>query len=198
MPSNTPPTAAIDQFVPSVAGAGEQSGRRLDVQAAEAVKRTASRARRRMSCLLRAREIAGFTFHDCRIDVRGWQVMSGDSKIVGRVDSLFVDARARSVRYLGIARAGATTTSTTGRVLVPVGLASRAQDRDVVLLDALTAAQLATAPRLPDRPVTRGDEAAALAALGIDESAAASAGDNLYRGPSFDESHLIDGLALVR
>jgi hypothetical protein len=139
--------------------------------------------------LLRAKEMAGFSFGPSRVDIRGWPVHANDGIPVGSVECLFVDMRAKAVRYLGVALHDAGTTSAGGTVLVPVGTASRVAGERVIVLNALSSERLAAAPRLPNRPVTRTDENAALRVYGMATWRDVSPAD-LYDGPNFDERRL--------
>jgi sporulation protein YlmC with PRC-barrel domain len=148
------------------------------------------------SDLLRAKEMFGFSFGSARVDIRGWAVYANDGRRIGSVESLFVDMRAKAVRYLGVwlhdetraTDAAHATHSPGGRVLVPVGTASRVDDGSVVL-NALSSEQVDAAPRIPNRPVTRTDENATLRAYGMATWRDVSPAD-LYDGPNFDERRL--------
>lgn len=149
----------------------------------------ATRATKRESHVRRAREMFGFAFDSHRVDVRGWNVYSRDAQLVGAVESLFVDTHTKAVRYLGIAACDSGSAAPRGTVVVPVGLALRPVDRRVVVLDSLSAAQIASAPRLANRALTRADEYAALAALGVATSSDVDM-PNLYTGARFAERAL--------
>lgn len=143
------------------------------------------------SSVVRARELRAFTLGASQRDVRGWPVHASDARRVGRVAALFVDVHAKRVRYLGVELAEAAAgRSGGGHVLVPVGAARRVDERGLVALDALTARQLAEAPRLALRPVTRADEEATLAAYGLATTPPVPSID-FYCGPTFDETPLL-------
>lgn len=150
----------------------------------------ANERRRAASELLLAREMSGFILGDQQVDVRGWRVYANDAELVGRVESLFVDIHTRVVRYLGVALTDPKSRLPTGTVLVPVGMATRPLDRRVVLLNGLSATQLALAPRTFARPVTRADEDAVLAAYGMATSLEICAAD-FYARPAFTEEQLL-------
>lgn len=160
----------------------------IAVEAAAQAAKAAARANGN-SELIRVRELADFDLGEERVDVRGWQVYSHDAQLVGLVDALFVDMRTRAVRYLGVSLTDSRTNLPTGMVLAPIGAASRPGDRRVVVLNALSATQLAGAPRIRNRPVTRADENATLAAYGMATSRDVPSGQ-LYSGPNFDERRL--------
>lgn len=167
--------------------------------AAEMSRQVAARANAKRSArtaiagseshVLRAREMSNFAIGDRHADVRGWPVYSHDSQLVGAVEALFVETRTKAVRYLGVSIADPKGVAPTGTVLVPVGLASRPADKSVVNLGAVSAAKLVSAPRLANRAVTRADEDAALAALGMATSRDVG-GPSLYTGANFDEQNL--------
>lgn len=162
-------------------------------QAVAATRASAQRAAGINSELLRAREIPAFTLGNERTDVRGWQVYSNDAELVGSVSSIFVDMRTRVVRYVGVALHTGRTKLPVGEVLVPIGWASRPDDRQVVVVSALSCAQLLAAPRLSNRPVTRADERATLKAYGMNDAAVAD-GSTLYERPAFEEWRLFGGV----
>lgn len=164
-------------------------------RAPEAARASAHRAQRARSGLLRAREIGDFAMGTDRTDVRGWQVYSNDAELVGAVSSLFLDIRTKAVRYLGVALHRSSARVPAAEVLVPVGSACRPDDRQVVVIHALSRAQLLAAPRLPSRPVTGADEHAALASYGIQHDVGAGAPD-LYATSLFDERRLFGTLGL--
>ena len=149
-----------------------------------------SRGTRPSSALLRAKEIPGFNLGD-RVDVRGWTVYASDATLVGSVASLFVDMHTRAVRYLGVSLVDSRTNLPDGMVLVPIGSASRPVGRRVVVLNTLSSLQLASAPRVPNRPVTEADENAVLAVYGME--IAHNAGTERYGGPMFAEHRLFGG-----
>jgi sporulation protein YlmC with PRC-barrel domain len=161
-------------------------------QAAAAAKAAADRARRGASRLLRAREMSDTTLGRQRTDIRGWQVYSNDAELVGTVSSIFIDARTKAVRYIGVALEGSRSRNSRVEVLVPVGWVSRPDDRQIVVLTALSRAQLSAAPRVSDRPITWADEHATLTVYGVDPSAAATISD-LYDHPVFAERRLFGG-----
>jgi sporulation protein YlmC with PRC-barrel domain len=167
-------------------------GRSIAERAAEAARNVARRRYALRSQLLRAREMASFALGRERTDVRGWQVYSNDAELVGTVSSLFIDIRTRAVRYLGIVPGDSHAKSARGEVLIPVGSASRPDDRELVILTTLSRRQLLAAPRVPNRPVTRADEYATLKTCGM-QLGSAAAGDDLYGSPLFEEWRLFGG-----
>ncbi|HEU4641127.1 MAG TPA: PRC-barrel domain-containing protein [Gemmatimonadaceae bacterium] len=143
-----------------------------------------------MSGLIAARELRGFRLRDAHQDVRGWDVLAGDGTRVGTVEQLLVDPKSRRVRYLAIVLGdGARRRAVRRRrVLAPVGLARRLDGRRTITLDVPDAARLAAMPAIRNRPVTRADEDAALAALGVRPPATGD-GDR-YAGAGFDDRWL--------
>lgn len=174
----------ITTTTPQATGSGTPQQR-----PAVAQRRTAADlASANTSALLRAREMPGFAFGHDRTDIRGWQVYSNDAELVGAVGSIFVDMHTKAVRYLGVLLDNSSAKAA-GEVLVPVGSVSRPDDRQVVVVNALSAAQLSSAPRISKRATTRNDENAALAAYGMATWRDAQASD-LYSGPNFEEQRL--------
>lgn len=167
----------------------QQPSGRIAEKAAEASRAAAHRAAGVSSELLRAREIPSFTLGNDRTDVRGWQVYSNDAELVGTVSSIFVDMRAKAVRYIGISLHATRTKAQAREILVPIGWVSRPDDRQVVVVTALSSAQLMAAPRVSDRPVTRADEYATLTVYGMLDTLP-GVGLSRYDGPLFEQSHL--------
>ena len=143
----------------------------------------------RTSQLLRVRDIRGYSLAEDRPDVRGWHVYSSDAKLAGWVESLFVDVKTKALRYLGVALADPKTSLPTGVVLVPVGVASRPDDRRIVVLHRLSMNQLTSAPRLAARAVTRADEDAALRTYGMPTLRDAPPAEQ-YDSPNFADDQL--------
>jgi sporulation protein YlmC with PRC-barrel domain len=166
-------------------------GASIGERAAVAAQEAAHRARDKVSRLVRAREAREFAFGRDTPDIRGWPVYSNDGERVGVVGSLLIDMRTRAIRYLGVS-VSTLRTRAAGEVLVPIGWASRSDDRHAIVVHGLTRAQLVAAPRVSRRPITRADEHAALAAYGALPSTNAAAHE-LYRGPLFDERRLFGG-----
>ncbi len=80
-------------------------------------------------------------------DVRGWTVKTADGQNAGKVDSLIVDTTGMQVRYLEVELdKRALRLSEDRHVLVPLGSARLDDDNDDVLLEAMTATQLAALP----------------------------------------------------
>lgn len=88
-------------------------------------------------------------------DVRGWNVITVDGQKAGRVDSLIVDTDALEVRFLDVELDRKTHHLDEERhVLVPLAEARLDDPHDQVLLDSLTAADVATMPVYhPGQPI---------------------------------------------
>ena len=145
----------------------------------------------RVSALLSARNLQRFTLGDEAPDVRGWDVISADEHYVGTVSRLIVEMRTRRVRYMVIALDASLERRrrpSMNSVLVPVGLARRADECQTILLDVARAASLQVAPRIPDRPINRDDEERTLEALGLPPL---GPGDEVYGGAHFEEGQLL-------
>src|SRR3569833_850411 len=126
----------------------------ISERAATAAQAAAYRARDGVSRVLRAREVYQFSLDSGRPDVRGWQVLSKDGDRIGVLTSLLIDTRVRTIRYLGISL-DAAGSRPVAEVLVPIGWTSRPDDQKVVVVHALSLAQLAAAPRVPTSPKKR-------------------------------------------
>ncbi|HYC50357.1 MAG TPA: PRC-barrel domain-containing protein [Gemmatimonadaceae bacterium] len=147
---------------------------------------------RLVSELMQARDLPRFALADAAPDVRGWHVIAADRTSVGTVSRLIVEMRTGAVRYLMVTldprlerRARRVFASS---VLVPVGLARRVDDLCTVLLDHITRDMLQSAPRIPDRPITRLDEEITLEHFGL--PALDSHPDSVYAAEHFSLSAL--------
>ena len=76
-------------------------------------------------------------------DLTGWPVIAADGAVAGTVTELWIDKADRLVRYLAVALEGAA-----GTVLAPMMDAKIDRNRRRVVIDAITAAQFASAPRI--------------------------------------------------
>ena len=118
-------------------------------------------------------------------------MISADRRYVGTVSRLIVEMRTRRVRYMVVALDASLERRrrpSMNSVLVPVGLARRADDCLAIVLDVAGAAALQVAPRIPDRPINRGDEERTLAALGLPRLGPA---DDPYAAAHFEERQLL-------
>jgi hypothetical protein len=151
----------------------------------------------RASYIVPARELRRFHLGSDRVDIRDWPVFASDGRLVGAVQRLMVEHASTKIRYITVSLIRDAVHDyrpvQTGSVLVPVGLVRRLDDRQAVTLDGLASSQLARAPRLRARAVTRADEDETLAAYGIPNSRQIPAAD-FYKSPHFDERRLsVDG-----
>src|SRR5687768_3399443 len=151
----------------------------------------------RASYIVPARELSRFHLGSDLVDIRDWPVFARDGRLVGAVKRLMVEHASKKIRYIAVSliRDAAHDYFPTlpGSVLVPIGLVRRLDDRQAVLIDDLTSSQLAQAPRLRPRAVTRADEDETLAVYGMPNSREVSAAD-FYKRPTFDERRLsVDG-----
>jgi hypothetical protein len=82
-------------------------------------------------------------------DVRGWEVVSEDGTLVGRVGELLVDTQAMKVRYLEV-EVDPALVAGERHVLVPIGYARLDPERDRVLVDGLRPEELQRHPAYQD------------------------------------------------
>lgn len=75
-------------------------------------------------------------------DPRGLKVLGCDGNVAGTVGEIWIDRADRLIRYLAV-----DLNDGSGQVLVPMGMSNVRRDR--VIVDAVTAAQFADAPRTP-------------------------------------------------
>jgi hypothetical protein len=148
----------------------------------------------RVSHLVAARELERFDLGADRVDIRRWGVLSSDGRPAGVVDRLLVETATGRVRYVSVVLAppegSEKPAAASGSVLVPVGSCRSIADRRLVVLDDITNEDLARAPRLPRRAITRADEDATLAAYGVATSHEIPPGQ-MYTRPHFDERRLL-------
>lgn len=104
------------------------------------------------------------SLHDFRIvdgepDIRGWDVMTMDSKKAGKVHDLLVDTFAMKVRYVDIALDKGIVGGKSERcVLMPIGAVQLNDDADNIRLDHVTVAQLLVLPEYKHEPLSREQE----------------------------------------
>ncbi|HEU4746861.1 MAG TPA: PRC-barrel domain-containing protein [Gemmatimonadaceae bacterium] len=147
----------------------------------------------RASYIVPARELSRFRLGRDRVDIRDWPVFASDGRLVGAVKRLMVEHASTKIRYITVSliRDAVHDLRPTelGCVLVPIGVVRRLDDRQAVVIDGLASGQLARAPRLRARAVTRADEDETLAVYGLPNSREVSAAD-FYKSPHFDEGRL--------
>jgi hypothetical protein len=151
----------------------------------------------RVSHLTAARELMALRT-GMRGDVRGWPAFACDGRLVGTVDRLMIEVYTGRIRYASIALAPHAlddeSTNPRGSVLVPIGLVHPHDNEQAVRIERLTAADLVAAPRLPSRPVNRGDENAALAVYGM-RTARELPHERFYDRPEFENQRLAQAAA---
>jgi hypothetical protein len=104
-------------------------------------------------------QLDDFKVADGEPDVRGWEVLASDGRKIGEVDELLVDTAAMKVRYLDVdVDDGMVAGGTDRHVLIPIGYARLDEDRDSVMVDALSAADLGGMPSYDQGPLTRDFE----------------------------------------
>lgn len=130
-------------------------------------------------------QLDDFEVADGDPDVRGWEVLASDGRKIGEVDELLVDERAMKVRYLDVDVDDALAGRGGGRhVLIPVGYARLDRDRDRVLVDALSSADVGGVPAYDQGPLTREYETSLRRSFRPDDAAE----DDFYAGDAFDEA----------
>lgn len=92
------------------------------------------------------RELDDYEVADHDPDVRGWTVYASDGLEIGEVEELFVDPAAKKVRYLAVDMKAGDSDRDKHRVLLPVGAARLRKDEDTVMLDSLSASEVARLP----------------------------------------------------
>jgi uncharacterized protein (TIGR02271 family) len=85
-------------------------------------------------------------------DVRGWDVISSDSRKIGKVDDLLVDTQAMKVRYLNVEVDKDVRGSDRDRnILIPVGHAQLDEKDDRVFVSGVSASEVRTIPAYEGR-----------------------------------------------
>ena len=120
-------------------------------------------------------------------DPRGWDVMTADGSRIGKVHELIVDTGARRTRYIDVSLDRKALSLENDRdVLIPIGDAQLDSSADEVVIDKLTARQLAGLPEFKHVAITREYEATVLPNFGITASDVSEESD-LYTDRHFDE-----------
>lgn len=120
-------------------------------------------------------------------DPRGWDVMTADGSKIGKVHELIVDTGARRARYIDVSLDKKALSLDKERdVLIPIGDARLDSAADEVVIDKLTARQLADLPEFKHVQITREYEVTVLPNF---ETAPIrmSEGSDFYTDRHFDE-----------
>ncbi len=92
-------------------------------------------------------QLRGFRIANGALDMRLWQVHSGDGRWIGSVDELLVDAVTMEVRYLDVEVENLLVTGRERHVLIPVAHARPDAERsNTVVVDELSARAVARLP----------------------------------------------------
>jgi len=166
----------------------------ITVKAHLASTSSSSHSNHRASYVLPARELVRFRLGEERVDIRRWPVFAADGRLIGAVDKLMVEAASKKVRYVTVSLIETAvhdySPTPAGSVLVPIGVVQRLDDRQAITLARLESKAVGSAPRLPSRAITRGDEDATLAGYGMSTSREVAATD-FYERPEFDDAPLM-------
>jgi sporulation protein YlmC with PRC-barrel domain len=120
-------------------------------------------------------------------DPRGWDVMTADGSRIGKVHELIVDTGALRTRYIEVSLdRKALSLEKDRNVLIPIGDAQLDKSADEVVIEKLTAKQLADLPEFKNVDITREYEATVLPNFGITPSDVSEGGD-LYTDRHFDD-----------
>lgn len=102
-------------------------------------------------------QLQGFRIANGALDMRLWQVHSGDGRRIGSVDELLVDPATMTVRYLDVEVENLLVTGRERHVLIPVGHARPdARLSGTVVVDALSARAVAGLPTYDRGAVVSG------------------------------------------
>ena len=120
-------------------------------------------------------------------DPRGWDVMTADGSRIGKVHELIVDTGALRTRYIDVSLDRKALSLDRDRdVLIPIGDAQLDSSADEVVVNKLTAKQLADLPEFKHVAITREYEVAVLPNF---ETApiTATEGSDFYTDRHFDD-----------
>jgi sporulation protein YlmC with PRC-barrel domain len=119
-------------------------------------------------------------------DPRGWDVMTADGSKIGKVHELIVDTGARRARYIDVSLDRKALSLDKDRdVLIPIGDAQLDSAADEVVIDKLTARQLADLPEFKHVEITREYEASVLPNFGT--APITTSETDFYNARHFDE-----------
>ncbi|MHB1225532.1 MAG: DUF2382 domain-containing protein [Gemmatimonadaceae bacterium] len=131
-------------------------------------------------------ELDDFKVAEGEPDIRGWDVVTLDSRKAGDVHDLLVDTVAMKVRYVDVELDKKVAGKKGRHVLVPIGMAQLDDDSDNVRLPQLSTAQLMTMPAYVHGSLTRERERELLGHYGT-MGAGATAGLTAGALPERDE-----------
>ena len=109
--------------------------------------------------LHRLRDLKDYKVASDDPDVRGWNIISGDNEVIGKVDELIVDTKRMKVRYLvvdanddfGFKRGEET-------LLIPIGAARLHEKNNDVIVSSLTKANIRNYPSFRGETISRDHE----------------------------------------
>jgi photosynthetic reaction center H subunit len=131
-------------------------------------------------------------------DPRGWDVLTADGNKIGKVHELIVDAGALRTRYIDITLdKKALRLDKEFDVLIPIGDAQVDSAADKVVIDKLTATQLAGLPEFRHIEITREYEVSVLPKFGVSPSMALGEGIDFYTDRHFDDKRFYAPRTLV-
>jgi photosynthetic reaction center H subunit len=108
--------------------------------------------------LYRLSELDDYEVADEDPDVRGWEVYSSDEKVFGKVEDLIVDTNAMKVRYLDIRVKDDITGVDDHHMLLPIGLASIDEKKDVIRAGNVETVTILKYPKYEGGKITRDYE----------------------------------------
>jgi hypothetical protein len=121
-------------------------------------------------------------------DPRGWDVLAADGNKIGKVHELIVDTGALCTRYIDVSLdKKALRLDKQYDVLIPIGDARLDSADDKVVINKLTATQLADLPEFRHVEITREYEVSVLPNFGASASTALGEGTDFYSDLHFDD-----------
>jgi hypothetical protein len=144
--------------------------------------------------LFRLNDLTDYEVADSDPDVRGWEVISGDKKIIGKVDELIVDLAEMKVRYLDIFLDKNINGDERERhLLLPVGAASLDEKKDTVYIDSIETVTLLKIPQYEGGKVTRNYEKSVRSALRPGEVIEEVPDSKFYNSDLYDDRRFYSG-----
>jgi photosynthetic reaction center H subunit len=132
-------------------------------------------------------DLANFEIAKDIPDPRGWDVLSADGSKIGKVHELIVDTNALRTRYIDVSLDKKALRLDEDRdVLIPIGDARLDRSDDKVVIETLTAGQLADLPPFEHFEITRDYEVQVLPKFGT-QPADLAEGSSFYTERHFDD-----------
>lgn len=138
--------------------------------------------------LARLDELDDYKVADGDPDIRGWKATGNDGRAFGSVHDLIVDLSAMKVRYMDVeVDREAAGIEADHHVLIPIGCARLDDTGDRVIVDTLTARDVARIPGYAHGPIDRQTELAVRDCHNLASATMPAADADIYEGSHFDD-----------